>query len=64
MRDIIFILIFSVVLLFFTAYPAIKIADFFNKKKHFSSSTYNILTILLTIFLALMGGIFLRFWKI
>jgi len=64
MRDILFILVFSVVLLFFTAYPAIKIVDFFDKKDQLSSSYYNFLTISLTILLALTGGIFLRFWKI
>jgi len=64
MRDILFILIFSVVLLFFTAYPAIKIVEFFDKKDQLSSFYYNFFTISLTILLALAGGIFLRFWKI
>jgi len=64
MRDTIFILIFSVVLLFFTAFPAIKIVEFFDKKDQLSSSNYNLFTVILTIILALIGGIFLRFWKI
>jgi hypothetical protein len=64
MRDIIFILIFSVVLLFFTAYPAIKIVEFFDKKNKLNSFRYNLFTVLLTILLALAGGVFLRYWKI
>ncbi len=34
MKDIVFLLVFSVVLLFFSIYPAMKIVDFIGKKRN------------------------------
>ncbi len=62
MRDFIFIMVFSVVLLFFAIYPAIKIVEIFSKNKKLSQRTYNTLTIIVTIVIALIGGLFLRYF--
>ncbi len=62
MRDVLFVLVFSVVLLFFSIYPAIKIVEFFDKKSKLSSFYYNLFTIIVTILIALSGGLFLRYF--
>ncbi len=62
MKDIIFLLVFSVVLLFFSIYPAIKIVDKINEKKDLSVKQYNILTVILTIVISLIGGLFLKYF--
>ncbi len=62
MKDIVFILVFSVVLLFFSIYPAIKITDFFDKKIELSNFQYNLFTIVLTIAISIVGGLFLRYF--
>ncbi len=62
MKDILFVSVFSVVLLFFSIYPAIKIVEFFDKSNRLSSFYYNLLTIIITILLSLLGGLFLRFF--
>jgi len=64
MRSIIFVLIFSIVLLFFFIFPSIKIVEFFDKDDKLSDFNYNLFTVLLTICLSLMGGIFLEYWKL
>ena len=62
MNDMGFILIFSVVLLFFSIYPAIKIVDFIDKKKKLSSEEYNVYTVIFTIIISLIGGLFLQYY--
>jgi len=62
MRDFIFIMVFSVVLLFFAIYPAIKIVEFFDKNRKLSQRAYNLLTVIITIIIALIGGLFLRYF--
>ncbi len=62
MTDIGFILVFSVVLLFFSIYPAIKIVEFFDKKSNLSSFYFNLYTVLATILISLSGGLFLRYF--
>lgn len=62
MKDVIFISIFSVVLLFFSIFPAIKIVDMLAKRKKFSSKEYNIYTITFTIIISLIGGLFLKYF--
>ncbi|MFK5881299.1 MAG: hypothetical protein QM482_03710 [Sulfurospirillum sp.] len=62
MKDIIFILVFSVVLLFFSIYPAIRIVEFFDKKSKLSSFYYNLFTIIITISISLIGGLFLKYF--
>ncbi len=62
MKDIIFILVFSVVLLFFSIYPAIKIVEFIEKRKKLSSREHNIYTVVFTILISLLGGLFLKYF--
>jgi hypothetical protein len=61
MMDIVITLIFSVVMLVFMAFPAMKIVEWIKPKTDFSEKIYNILQILLTVILSLMIGIFLKF---
>jgi len=60
MTQIVMTLIFSVVMLMFMAFPAIKIVEFINSKKELSQKTQNILIVIITILLSLMIGIFLN----
>jgi|GEM_PF-1106852 len=62
MKDLLFISVFSIVLLFFSIYPAIKIVEFFDKKNRLSDNSYNFLTIIITILISIIGGVFLRFF--
>lgn len=62
MKDIVFILVFSVVLLFFAIYPAMKIVDFIEKKKKLTSKEHDIYTIIFTIIISLIGGLFLQYF--
>ena len=61
MTDIVITLIFSVVMLVFMAFPAMKIVEWFKPKTNFCEKTYNILQIILTVILSLMIGLFLKF---
>ena len=60
MIEIVLTLIFSVVMLMFMAFPAIKIVEFINSKKELSSKTQNTLIIIITVILSLVIGIFLN----
>ncbi|NOX15696.1 MAG: hypothetical protein GXP61_06695 [Epsilonproteobacteria bacterium] len=62
MKDILFVLVFSVVLLFFSIYPAIKIVEFFDKKDKLSNFHFNVYTVIITILISLSGGLFLRYF--
>jgi len=61
MLDIILTLVFSIVMLVFMAFPAMKIVEWIETKKALSDTSHNILQILITIFLSLLVGLFLRF---
>ncbi|DAB40492.1 MAG TPA: hypothetical protein CFH81_04425 [Sulfurovum sp. UBA12169] len=61
MIDLVLTLVFSIVMLLFMIFPAMKIAEWLNKKFSFPEKWYNILTFLLTVLLSLLVGIFLRF---
>ena len=52
--QIIMTLVFTSVLLVFMIYPAIKIVGFLETKMNISDKTYNVLTIVITIMLALI----------
>ncbi|MDY0052050.1 MAG: hypothetical protein RBR65_05850 [Aliarcobacter sp.] len=58
---IIMILVFSSVLLVFMIYPAIKIVELLETKMIITDKMYNILTVVLTIILALIVGAGLYF---
>ena len=62
MIDIVVTLVFSIVMLFFVAFPAIKIAEFIEKKYNLSTTNKNILTIIFIITFSLTVGIFLRYF--
>ncbi len=62
MKDIVFILVFSVVLLFFSIFPAIKIVEFIEKRKKLSSREHNVYTVIFTILISLFGGMFLKYF--
>ena len=59
--QIIMTLVFTSVLLVFMIYPAIKIVGFLESKMNISDKTYNVLTIVITIMLALIVGAGLYF---
>ncbi|MBP7784241.1 MAG: hypothetical protein KA040_04030 [Aliarcobacter sp.] len=59
--EIIMSLVFSSVLLVFMIYPAIKIVGYLENKMTISDKTYNILTVTITIILALIAGAGLYF---
>jgi len=61
MLNVVLTLIFSVVMLVFMAFPAMKIVEWFRPKTDFSEKTYSILQVVLTIVLSLAIGLFLKF---
>jgi hypothetical protein len=61
MKDIVITLVFSVVMLVFMAFPAMKITEWVKSKIVLSDTWYNTLQIILTILLSLAVGLFLRF---
>jgi hypothetical protein len=61
MTDIIIILVFSVAMLVFMAFPAMKIVEWMKPKTDFSEKIYTILQLLLTVILSLLIGLFLKF---
>jgi len=61
MLDIVLTLVFSLVMLVFMAFPAMKIVDLIEKKFTISEKTYTFLLILITILLSLFIGLFLKF---
>ena len=64
MSPIFMTLTFSVVMLMFTAFPAMKIVEFLATKVKLSQNIQNVLTIVITIFLALCVGVFLNYEKL
>jgi len=60
MNPIVMTLIFSVVMLMFMAFPAMKIVEWIDNYKELSPKVQNILTIIITILLSLVVGIFLE----
>ncbi len=61
MLDLILTLVFSIVMLIFMAFPAMKIVEWLETKISLSDTWHNILQIIITILLSLLVGIFLRF---
>ena len=60
MIDIVEFLVFSIVMLLFMAYPAMKINEFLVRKYSLSKNAENILLIVLIIGLSLFIGAFLK----
>ena len=61
MSPLLMTLTFSVVMLMFMAFPAMKIVEWVSSKKELSQEIQNIFIIVLTIILSLMVGIFLNY---
>ncbi len=61
MINIVLTLVFSVVMLVFMAFPAMKIVDYIGTKIAISDKMHNILQVLLTVILSLLIGLFLKF---
>ena len=61
MIDIVLTLVFSVVMLVFMAFPAMKIVDLIETRITVSEKVHNILLIGMTILLSLLIGLFLKF---
>ena len=59
--EIVMTLVFSSVLLVFMIYPAIKIVEFLEMKIRITDKMYNILTVVITIILAIIVGAGLYF---
>jgi len=60
MQSIVMTLIFSIVMLLFMAFPAIKVVEWISNKKELSQKNQNRLTIFFTILFSLIIGIFLQ----
>jgi len=59
--DVVLTLVFSIVMLVFMAFPAMKIVDFLETRVTLSEKVHNILLIAITILLSLLIGTFLKF---
>ena len=64
MSPIFMTLTFSVVMLMFMAFPAMKIVEWISSKKELSQQLQNVFIIILTIILSLIIGIFLNYDKL
>jgi len=62
MIDIVLTLVFSVVMLLFMAFPAMKIVDWIEAKVTIPKQWHNPLLFFWTLLLSLSIGLFLRFW--
>ena len=61
MLDIVLTLTFSVVMLVFMAFPAMKIVNFIGSKITLSEKIHNILLIAIIVLLSISIGLFLKF---
>jgi len=61
MLEIVLTLVFSIVMLVFVAYPAMRIVEFIESKIDIPEKWHNPFLILTTIFLSLLIGIYLKF---
>ena len=61
MIDIVLTLTFSIVMLFFLSFPAMKIVEFIETKVAIPNKWYTPLLISIIVFLSLLVGLFLRF---
>ena len=64
MSPLLMTLTFSVVMLMFMAFPAMKIVEWISSKKDLSQEIQNIFIVVLTIILSLMIGVFLNYDKL
>jgi len=62
MVDLVLTLVFSIVMLLFMAFPAMKIVEWIEKRREIPETWHNILLFGMVILLSLFVGLFLRFW--
>jgi len=62
MIDVVLTLVFSIVMLLFMVFPAMKIVDWLEKRITVPETWHNPLLMVVTLLLSLMIGVFLRFW--
>ncbi len=62
MIDIVLTLVFSVVMLLFMVFPAMKIVEWLENQMTIRSTWHNPLLFFVTLMLSLLIGLFLRFW--
>ncbi len=62
MLEIVLALVFSIVMLVFMAFPAMKIVQGIETFIPMSQKKYDIVVVLTTIFLSLLVGLFLKYW--
>ncbi len=61
MLDIIITLVFTMVFLMFSIFPAIKIVDFIKSKRELTPKKENVLTLIFTIAIAFSAALFMKF---
>ena len=59
--DLVLTLVFSIVMLLFMSYPAMRISEWLEERFLFDHRWHKILVIAFTIFFSLLIGLFLRF---
>ena len=64
MSPILMTLVFSIVMLMFMAFPAMKIVEWFASKKELTQEIQNILIVTVTVILSIMVGVFLNYDKL
>jgi len=60
MNTIVITLVYSVVMLMFMAFPAMKIVEFIDSKSALTQKSQNVLVVVITIVLSLAIGLFLN----
>ncbi len=61
MLDIVLTLVFSIVMLFFMIFPAMKIVEWIDSRRKIPEKLYTPLTIVVVILLSLTIGLFLKY---
>jgi len=61
MMDVVITLVFSIVMLVFMAFPAMKIVEWIETKVDIPQKWHNPLLLFMIVFLSLLIGLFLRF---
>ena len=62
MADLVLTLVFSVVMLLFMVFPAMKIVEWIEKRREIPETWHNMLLFGMVMLLSLSIGLFLRFW--
>ena len=61
MLDIVLTLVFMMVFLMFSIFPAIKIVNFIKSKRELTSKKENFLTLIFTVAIAFSAALFMKF---